>query len=283
MNNRRKFIFALGAGVLSVPLGSYAQQATKVWRVGFFQYASRQSTVDSGRYQLFLDGMRELGYVEGRNLVIEARFADGKAGPLPDLAAELVRLKVDIIVATGTPVYQVLQKATQTIPIVITVSADPVGEGFAARSAIWCPCWMKKESIATMTAPARSRAITENARSISCAVRASAGRTLMLSFCAAAWVLFKIAACAELAGLTRTATWESLGTRLSMISKFLALMSKVRFESPVRLVPGRTRLLTNPLPTGSEVVAMTMGRVEVAFCAALVAADPAVTMTSTLP
>src|SRR5438874_64406 len=108
MNKRRKFIFALGAGALAVPLGSYAQQAVKIWRVGFFHYGSRQSTVDSGRYQLFLDGMRELGYVEGKNLVIEARFADGKAGPLPDLAAELVRMKVDIIVATGTPVYQVL-------------------------------------------------------------------------------------------------------------------------------------------------------------------------------
>ena len=68
-----------------------------------------------------------------------------------------------------------------------------------------------------------------------------------------------------------------------MISRFLALMSRERFESPVILVPGRARPLTNPLPTGSAVVAMTMGRVEVAFCAALVAAVPAVTMTSTLP
>jgi putative ABC transport system substrate-binding protein len=67
--------------------------------------------------------------------VIETRFADGKTGPLPDLAAELVRLKVDVIVATGTPVYQALQKATKIIPIVITVSADPVGEGFAASLA----------------------------------------------------------------------------------------------------------------------------------------------------
>jgi len=135
MNNRRKFIFALGAGALAAPLGSYAQQAVKIWRVGFFHYGSRQSVMDSGRYQLFLDGMRELGYVEGKNLAIETRFADGKTGPLPDLAAELVRLKVDVIVATGTPVYQALQKATRTIPIVITVSADPVGEGFAASLA----------------------------------------------------------------------------------------------------------------------------------------------------
>ncbi len=135
MTTRRQILVAFGAGTLAAPLASFAQQQSKVWHVGFFQYASRQSTVASGRYQLFLDGMRELGYVEGKNLVIEARFADGKTGPLPDLAAELVRLKVDIIVATGTPVYQVLQKATKTIPIVITVSADPVGEGFAASLA----------------------------------------------------------------------------------------------------------------------------------------------------
>jgi len=105
MNTRRRLLFALCAGALTTPLVSFAQQQGKVWRVGFFHYGSRQSAMDSGRYQLFLDGMRELGYVEGKNLVIETRFADGKTGPLPDLAAELVRLKVDVIVATGTPVY----------------------------------------------------------------------------------------------------------------------------------------------------------------------------------
>jgi len=79
--------------------------------------------------------MRDLGYVEGKHFVIEARYADGKTERLPDLAAELVRSKVDVIVATGTPLYQALQKATKTIPIVITTSPDPVRDGFAASLA----------------------------------------------------------------------------------------------------------------------------------------------------
>jgi putative ABC transport system substrate-binding protein len=135
MNKRRKLLIAMGAGAAAVPLRSFPQQKGKVWRIGFFFFGSRQSALETGRHRLFLDGMRELGYVEGRNFVIEARFADGKTAPLPDFAAELVRLKVDIIVANGTPVYHVLRQATQTIPIVITISADPVGEGFATSLA----------------------------------------------------------------------------------------------------------------------------------------------------
>jgi len=126
---------AFGLGALAEALPALAQQQSKVWRIGFFYFASRHSAMDTGRYQLFLKGMRELGYVEGKHFVIEARYADGKAGPLPDFAAELVRLNVDIIVANGTPVYHALRQATKTIPIVITVSADPVSEGFAASLA----------------------------------------------------------------------------------------------------------------------------------------------------
>src|SRR5215472_7505715 len=79
--------------------------------------------------------MHELGYVEGTNLVIEARFADGNADRVPALAAELARLKVDVIVATGTPVYRALQYMTPTTPVVITVAVDPVGDGLAASLA----------------------------------------------------------------------------------------------------------------------------------------------------
>ena len=135
MTTRRTFLIALGAGVLAVPRGSLAQQQSKVARVGFLYFGSRQSSLDTGRYNAFVQGMRELGYVEGTNFIIEARFADGKNERLPALAAELVRLKVDVIVATGTPVYRALQHATTTIPVVLTVTSDPVGDGFAASMA----------------------------------------------------------------------------------------------------------------------------------------------------
>jgi ABC-type uncharacterized transport system substrate-binding protein len=135
VTTRRRFLVALGAGVLAVPRGSLAQQQSKVARIGFLYYGSRQSALDTGRYNAFAQGMRELGYVEGTNFSMEARFADGKPERLAVLAAELVRLKVDVIVATGTPTYRALQHATTTIPIVITVTADPVGDGYAASLA----------------------------------------------------------------------------------------------------------------------------------------------------
>jgi putative ABC transport system substrate-binding protein len=80
--------------------------------------------------EAFRKGMRELGYVEGSNLVIEWRYADGKFERLPDLAAELVRLKVDVIVAVASGAIGAAQKATSTIPIVMTTTGDPVGSGF---------------------------------------------------------------------------------------------------------------------------------------------------------
>src|SRR4029453_19566388 len=78
----------------------------------------------------FPRGMRELGYVEGKNLVIEWRFADGEAERLPDFAAELVRLKVDVIVSGSSAAIGALQESTPTIPIVMATSADPIGSGF---------------------------------------------------------------------------------------------------------------------------------------------------------
>jgi len=135
VTTRRRFLIALGAGVLAVPRDSLAQQQSKLARIGFLYFGSRQSSLDTGRYNAFVQGMRELGYVEGTNVIIEARFADGKNEPLPALAAELVRLKLDVIVATGTPVLRALQHATTTIPVVSTVTTDPVGDGFAASMA----------------------------------------------------------------------------------------------------------------------------------------------------
>jgi putative ABC transport system substrate-binding protein len=116
-------------------LPAVAQQREQVWRVGFFYFASRQSSLASGRYNAFVQGMRELGYVEGKNLVIEARFGDSDAERLPGLAAELVRSKVDVIVATGSPVYRALRQVNTTIPVVVTVTADPMIEGLAASLA----------------------------------------------------------------------------------------------------------------------------------------------------
>ena len=130
MNKRRKLLLALGAAALGSPLTLHAQPATKVWRVGFLGYRSRPDSLDSSFYGAFPRGMREVGYIEGKNLTIEWRFADGKADRLPALAAELVQLKVDLIVATGPVVTSAAQKVTTTMPIVMVNAGDPVGQGF---------------------------------------------------------------------------------------------------------------------------------------------------------
>ena len=130
MNKRRKLLLALGATALGSPLTLHAQPATKVWRVGFLGYRSRPDSLDSSFYGAFPRGMRELGYIQGKNLTIEWRFADGKADRLPALAAELVQIKVDLIVATGPVVTSAAQKVTTTMPIVMVNAGDPVGQGF---------------------------------------------------------------------------------------------------------------------------------------------------------
>ena len=130
MKNRRKLIVALGAGVLAAPFALSAQQQGKVWRIGFLYLLSRQTAVDTGRYSIFLEGMRERGYVEGKNLVIKWRYADGKPERLAGLATELANLKVDIIVTEGTAATSAAQKVTVAIPIVMANTSDPVGSGF---------------------------------------------------------------------------------------------------------------------------------------------------------
>jgi len=129
MSNRRKLMIALGASALAGPV-AFAQQQGKVWRVGFL--ASRHvDFLDSDYYYgPFRQGMRELGYVEGKNVIIDWRSAEGKFERLPGLATELVNLKVDVIVTAGTPATSAAQKTTTTIPIVFGSVADPVGNGF---------------------------------------------------------------------------------------------------------------------------------------------------------
>ncbi len=132
MNNRRKLLVALGAGALAVPFTSFAQQKGKVWRIGFLSQASAPGI--AGWVDALRAGLRDLGYVEGKNLVIEFRWAEGKYERAPELAAELVRLKVDVIVTHG-PGILAAKSATTTIPIVMASSADPVATGFVASLA----------------------------------------------------------------------------------------------------------------------------------------------------
>ena len=130
MNTRRKLVVALGASALASPFASFAQEVGKVWRVGFLASRNRPASIESDEFGAFPKGMRELGYVEGKNLVIEWRFAEGKFERLAGLAAELVKLKVDVIVTQSTPATSAAQKATATIPIVMSAVGDPVGSGF---------------------------------------------------------------------------------------------------------------------------------------------------------
>ena len=135
LNIRRSLLLALGAALLSAPVGAVAQQAGKVWRVGFLSPRRRPASLDSDYYGAFPRRMRELGYVEGRNLSIEWRFADGDYVRLPAMAADLVALKVDVILALGPPGAIAAQRATATIPIVFVVSTDPVGAGLVTSLA----------------------------------------------------------------------------------------------------------------------------------------------------
>jgi len=128
---RRQFLLAVGAGTLSVVLPTLAQQA-KMPRIGFIAARSRPVSLDADAYGGFVRGLRELGYVEGKNIAIEWRFADGKYERLPDLIAELVRLKVDVILAAAAPAAVAAKQGTSTIPIVIGGVGDPVGIGLVA-------------------------------------------------------------------------------------------------------------------------------------------------------
>ena len=123
----------LAVSLLAAPLAAHAQQAGKVPRIGFLSATSasdRPPLLDAFRQRL-----RELGWVEGQNIVIDYRYAEGRFDRLPDLAAELVRLKVDLIVSAGTQGVTAAKNATKTIPIVMIGVRDPVGAGLIASLA----------------------------------------------------------------------------------------------------------------------------------------------------
>ena len=123
------------AAMLAFLLGvaAEAQQPTKNPRIGYLSGSSPSTS--PARREAFRQGLRELGYVEGKNIVIEQRYAEGKFDRLPALAAELVRLKVDIIVTAGPQTTRPAKQATSTIPIVMAQDPDPVGNGFVASLA----------------------------------------------------------------------------------------------------------------------------------------------------
>ena len=124
MNRRRKLIIAIGASALSVPFPSFAQQPGKVWRIGMLE--TRSMALNAADLDGLLKGMQELGYAERRNFVLDYRSADGRAERFPDLAAELIRGQVDLIVTRGTPATLACKKATTTIPVVTASLGNPL-------------------------------------------------------------------------------------------------------------------------------------------------------------
>jgi putative tryptophan/tyrosine transport system substrate-binding protein len=127
------FSILVAAVVLIFAVIAEAQQPKKVPRIGYLSVSSPSANV--GRIEAFRQGLRELGYVEGKNIVIEWRYAEGKFDRLPALAAELVQLKVEVIVTSGPQATRVSKKATVTIPILMGFDPDPVGGGFVASLA----------------------------------------------------------------------------------------------------------------------------------------------------
>src|SRR2546426_5303027 len=129
---RRTFIAMLTGGIVAAPFASEARQAAKIARIG---YLAANLAANRQLHEAFRQGLRDLGYVQDRNVVIEYRDAEGKLEQLPALAAELIALKVDVIVAPVTLAAQAAKQATKTIPIVFTVAADPITDGLVTSLA----------------------------------------------------------------------------------------------------------------------------------------------------
>src|SRR5262252_7427803 len=131
--DRRAFVAIVGGSIFTIPLATQAQQAAKVPRVGVLR-PGNPPPGDFGQREAFEGGLRDLGWRPGTSILIEYRYAEGKRDRLPVLAAELVRLPVDVIVATAQAV-PAAQQATRTIPIVMSAVPDPVGQGLIASLA----------------------------------------------------------------------------------------------------------------------------------------------------
>jgi putative ABC transport system substrate-binding protein len=132
MMDRRIFLSSVTLGLLAGPLAAQGQQA-RVVRIGYLSLVS--ASADAANLEAFRQGLRDNGYVDGQNAVIEARHADGASERLPGFAAELVRLRVDVVVSSTTYAVRAAQQESPRIPFVMAFSADPVGEKFAASLA----------------------------------------------------------------------------------------------------------------------------------------------------
>jgi putative ABC transport system substrate-binding protein len=132
---RREFMTLLGGAVVTWPSCVCAERASKGARIGLLLTASLNSAGQQGILDAFRQGLRERGYVEGQNIVIEYRAADGRIERFSELATELVRLNLDLIVASNTPAARAAKEATTSIPIVVPVMGDPVGDGLVASLA----------------------------------------------------------------------------------------------------------------------------------------------------
>ena len=127
------FCCALCALLFAFCSSAWAQQSSKIPRLGYLSYGSVE--IDKSLLAALQQGLRELGYLEGKNILIEQRYAKGQSDKLPELVAEFVRVKADVIVVTGDPAAHAAKKATRAIPIVIVTSPDPVGTGLIASLA----------------------------------------------------------------------------------------------------------------------------------------------------
>ncbi len=147
MIDRRTFLGALAGGLVAAPLAAEGEQAGKVYRVGIL--GGKASDPSEARlWQAFRLGLRELGWIEGKNILIEDRWAEGNYARIPELAADLVRVRVDLIVTRGSTYVLGVKRATSSIPIVFTMHADPVGTGHVATWAV----------SVSLTGPRRGRA-----------------------------------------------------------------------------------------------------------------------------
>jgi ABC-type uncharacterized transport system substrate-binding protein len=131
--DRRRFLLTSMAGAVAAPVAVQAQQPGKVYRLGYLSLLSASNPFPPRA--AFWQGMRDLGWVEGQNIAIEWRFAEGRAQRLPDLALELVRLRVDLIFTETTAAARAAKQSTTTIPIVFNAVADPLGDGLVANLA----------------------------------------------------------------------------------------------------------------------------------------------------
>jgi putative tryptophan/tyrosine transport system substrate-binding protein len=134
-STRRALLMAIGASAFAASFPAFAQSQNKIWRIGYLDLGSRQSMMDAGRYAALMQGLRERDYVEGKNFTLDMRFSDGDVARLSTYAKEFVQKKMDLIMTFGTASARAAQQATDTIPIVIISTADPVRDGFATSMA----------------------------------------------------------------------------------------------------------------------------------------------------